>query len=99
GPSFASNTSGALNRRRERDFDTPDVTVDGHGVGLEWILRRAAQHGSGPDVELRAVQRARHRRAVERAFAQWTLSVSAPGLRRTEPSFDVEHRHIAQQQG
>src|SRR5262245_59556826 len=89
-----SIASGRLNRRCAWNKDTPDVTVDRHRVGLEWILRRATQHGAGPHVELRAVQRARHRRAVDGAFTQRTLSVRAHGLRRTETSFDVEHRHI-----
>src|SRR5262249_13537016 len=88
----------ALNRLCDRNVDASDVTGDGHPVRLGWILGRAAQPGSVPNVNLRPVQRARHRGAVERAFTQRTLSVRAPGLRRTEASFDVEHRDIAQQQ-
>src|SRR5262245_58850951 len=93
-----STSSGALNRRCEGDVDTPDVAVDGYGVRLEWIFGRPAQHGSRPHIELRAVQRARHCGAIERALTQWRLLVRTTGLRRTETSFDAEHRHITQQQ-
>src|SRR5262245_53749394 len=59
------NTSGSLDRVRERNLDAPDFTVDGHAVGLERFLRRAPQHRSRPHIELGAVQWACHRRVVE----------------------------------
>jgi hypothetical protein len=95
---LGSTSSGDMNCVCARDVDTPNVAVYGNGVRFEWVLRRPTQHGPRPHVELRAVQRACHRRAVDRAFTQRTLPVRALGLRRARPSFDVEHRHIAHQQ-
>src|SRR5262245_11917185 len=92
------NTSGALDRLCQRNLDAPNFTIDGHAVGLERILGRAPQHRARPHVELGAVQGARHRRAVERAFRQWTLPVRTHRLRGAETSLDVEDRAIPDQQ-
>jgi len=55
----ANSTSRALDSLCQRNLDTPDVTVDGHAVGLERILCRALQHGSRAQIESRAVPWAR----------------------------------------
>ena len=36
-------------------LDATDLAIDDHAIGLERILRRATEHGSRTDVELRAV--------------------------------------------
>ena len=82
----------------DRNADTPDLAVDGHRVRLEWIRGRATQHRSRPDIEFRPMQWAFHGRAVEGAFAQWTLPVRTPGLGGAEAPFNAEHRHITHQQ-
>src|SRR5262245_26950973 len=50
-----ADMSRAFDSPCEGDVDTPDVAIHSHAIGLELILRRATQHRSGADVELRAV--------------------------------------------
>src|SRR5580765_4388919 len=77
----------------------PDVAIHDHSVSLERICRRAAQHLAAANVELRAVNRTRHRRSVEFAFTQRTLPVSTLTLSGVEISGDVEYGYIADLQG
>jgi len=76
-----------------RSTEFKELEITGHR-----IRGRAAQHRARPHVELGAVQWARHRRAVERAFRQWTLPVCAQRLGRAETSLHVEHRALTDQQ-
>src|SRR5262249_47079338 len=92
------DTSRALDRLCERNVAPPDFTVDAPAMGCERVLCRALHHGARAHIELRAVPRARHRRALECALAQWTLPVGTLRLRGAQTLFDAEHRHVAHQQ-